>query len=284
MIWITYAFSSVAFFVVLNLLSKVLMKDSKDTRAFAFIFNCISAAFALTIFIASSGYKNLPDNYSTIALTVLLISSLSYGLFERFKWYAIKHTEISVNTVIVSLATPLAFLSAIFLYNESINVYKVVGTVLVVIAVFFTTSRAKGKSTTKGLLTSFFTMALIAVAWSFDKMGSQLYTPEFFNILVWTFPILFIVFPKIKIQNIKIEWKINNYKIVLISFLNVIGYYLNLKALQIAEATRVIPIIESSVIITVIAGVFLLKEKDSLSKKIIAAILSFVGIILLTFR
>lgn len=284
MIWIIYALSTVLLFTTLNLVSKVLIKDSKDPRAFGLIFNLICAFFALLIFIFSKGYSKLPENYSLYAFLILFISSAGYGLFERFRFYAIKHTEVSVNLVISSLATPLAFFAAIKMYNEPLSIYKLAGALLVFCSVILTASKAKGTSTKKGIIASFFVTAMLGMAWVLDKAGSTLFTPEFFNILVWTLPLPFIFLPYVKVKNLKYEWRLNNFKIFIIAFLNVGGYYLNLKALQLADASKVMPIIQTSLVFSVIAAIFLFKENKNLGKKIIAAILSFIGICLLSIN
>ncbi|KKU23262.1 MAG: hypothetical protein UX34_C0013G0017, partial [Candidatus Woesebacteria bacterium GW2011_GWF1_46_13] len=51
-----------------------------------------------------------------------------------------------------------------------------------------------------------------------------------------------------------------------------------LKALELQEATRVIPIVQTSTLTTVLAGVVLLNEKEHLVKKVIAGFTAFAGV------
>ncbi|PJA55412.1 hypothetical protein CO165_03665, partial [Candidatus Roizmanbacteria bacterium CG_4_9_14_3_um_filter_33_18] len=72
-----------------------------------------------------------------------------------------------------------------------------------------------------------------------------------------------------------------SWKIVLLSFFNFIAYFFGLKAFVLAEVTQVIPIMQLSTIMTVIAGIFLLNEKSNLAKKLLAGIIAVVGVFLL---
>ena len=94
--------------------------------------------------------------------------------------------------------------------------------------------------------------------------------------------LLFVLyFPYLKFSDIKKEIKISSWKIALLSLFNVIGYFIQLKAQALADATRVIPIVQTSTLLTVIFGIFILKEKDNLFKKIFAGIIAIGGVFLL---
>ena len=79
-------------------------------------------------------------------------------------------------------------------------------------------------------------------------------------------------------KNFSLPTKLEAWIALLLASLNVIGYLLNLKALEIAEATRVIPIVQTSTLFTVIFGILLLKERDNVPRKIIAGILAITGV------
>ena len=64
--------------------------------------------------------------------------------------------------------------------------------------------------------------------------------------------------------------------------LNVAGYLLQLKALEIGDATRVIPTVQTSTLLTVILGIVFLGEKEHSAKKIFAAIIALLGVYFLT--
>lgn len=65
------------------------------------------------------------------------------------------------------------------------------------------------------------------------------------------------------------------------AFFNFIGFYLGLKAFILADATKVIPVIQTTTLMTVMVGVLFLKERSHLTKKILAGIIAVIGVFLL---
>lgn len=133
----------------------------------------------------------------------------------------------------------------------------------------------------RGLLIAVGINALLGVAWMLDKLGTRYFNADSYNIFVWVIPIIFIYFPHIKLQAIKKEFQQASWKVVVLAGLNVVGYLLQLKALQIAEATRVIPIIQTYTLLTVIAGIVLLHERENMFRKLLAGAMALIGVFLL---
>lgn len=123
----------------------------------------------------------------------------------------------------------------------------------------------------------------VGIAWSLDKKGISYFNPDLYNLLVWVAPIIVIsFFPLIKLSVVKKIIKKDFKQISLISFLNVGAYLFNLKALVVGgEVTKVIPIVQTSTIITIILGIFFLKERDHIVKKIVAGLIAIIGVFLL---
>ena len=81
--------------------------------------------------------------------------------------------------------------------------------------------------------------------------------------------------------DLKQEIRLSNWKILIVAFFNVIGYFFSLSALALADATRVIPITQTSTLLTILLGIMLLKEYQHLPQKVIAGILAITGVYLL---
>jgi uncharacterized membrane protein len=94
--------------------------------------------------------------------------------------------------------------------------------------------------------------------------------------------ILISIFEKIKFSDIKGEYQNSNKKAI---WLTAISWSLSilaqLRAYELGEVSIVAPLCALSVILNVIVGYFFLKEKDNMLKKIIAALLIIIGIILI---
>jgi drug/metabolite transporter (DMT)-like permease len=203
-------------------------------------------------------------------------------MFERYKFFAIKLLDASVFTTIINISVLVAFVGSLFLYSETLTAQKLLGGLLIIGALLTVSLNSKAKkSSIKGMLIAVPISIILGLGWMLDKKGAQLFHANTYNILVWAIPVIFIYLPYMKLDEIKTELRITSWKIVLLAGLNVVGYLMQLKALEIAEATRVIPIVQTSTLFTVLLGIILLKERDFIGRKIIAGVMAIIGVFLL---
>ena len=152
---------------------------------------------------------------------------------------------------------------------------------LILASLIMVIERKKTKVSFKGIMTGLIASIAVGIGAGLDKKGALYFNAEVYNLLLWILPLIVLYFPKIEIKEVKYQFKKFSWQIILLSFFNFAGYYLGLKAFILADATKVIPIIQLSTIITVITGVFLLKERSNLVKKILAGIIAVAGVFLL---
>lgn len=94
--------------------------------------------------------------------------------------------------------------------------------------------------------------------------------------------ILIFIFEKIKISDIKEEFKNGNQKAILITAITwSLSVVFQLRAYQLGNVSIVAPLCALTVILNVIVGYFLLKERDNMFKKVIATLLIILGIVLI---
>jgi uncharacterized membrane protein len=280
--WVYLAAGSVIFFTTLNLLQKVIAGESSNPRATAILFNVVAAIYAILLFMVSGAYKSFSIQNDRNAYIVLLIAAFCYGMFERGRFVAAKYLEASVFTTISNLSVLVAFIGSLFLYSESLTLEKIIGGTSIIIALLIISIENKDRTVSKkGLLIAVFISIMLGLGWMLDKLGTTYFDPNVYNVFLWTIPIIFIWFPSIKASDLLKEFKNSSWKIVILSGLNVAGSLMQLKALQLTEATKVIPIVQTSSIFTVILGIFILKEKSNIIKKIVAGLLAIAGVYLL---
>lgn len=278
MSWIFLAFSSVIFFTSLSLLQRILAVDSKHPRAMAVLFNSIAALIAFLIFTLTGAFKSFVLPTAPKAWVALLVASFCYAMFERGRFVAAKLLDASVMTTIVNISVLVAFVGALFLYSEPLSLHKLLGGFLIIGALFLVSMNNKTKKFSKEGITVAVTISImLGLGWMLDKLGAQFFNASTYNIFIWTVPIVFIYFPHIGFDVMKTELKLASWKVILLAGLNVIGYLLQLKALEIAEATRVIPIVQTSTLLTILLGIVLLKEREHIPRKIIAGLMAISG-------
>ena len=283
MSWIILTFGSVIFFTSLNLLQRVLAVDSKHPRAMAVIFNTIAAFLALFIFAITDSFSDFVLPTAPKAWISLLIASFGYAMFERGRFIAAKYLDASILATIVNISVLVAFIGSLFLYSEPLTLHKLLGGVLIIGSLLLVSIKDKPKkSSRQGLLVAVAISIMLGLGWMLDKLGALFFDASTYNIFIWIIPIIFIYFPHIKLSVIKTELKLASWKVFVLAGLNVIGYLMQLKALETAEATRVIPIVQTSTLLTILMGIVFLKEREHIPRKLIAGVMAISGAYLLT--
>jgi len=282
MLWFYLALISVLFFTALNLLSRVVSVDSHNPRALAVAFNMVAITLTSVIFFATGQHKHFSINASFSAFVYLFVAVLLYGILERIRFYAAKYVEVSTLTTIGTLSVVIAFLGSILLYDEKLTLMKLAGMVFVVVSIVVVSLERNKNVTRKGIYYAVVSSILLGGAWALDKMGATNFNAETYTIMVWVGPFFFLFFfPTVKLTEVYREFKLNTFRIITLAVANVAGYYFQIKALSFGNATQVIPIVQTSVLTTVLAGIIVLGEKKHVGKKLLAALTGFIGVYLL---
>lgn len=283
MTWIYYTLISIFFFSLLGLSQRVVATKSKFPRAASFVFNSLATIFTLIFLIISGDLKTINLNTSIYAWGIALIASFFYALFERSRFRVYKYLDASDASIIGNISIVISIIGALFLYHEILSLPKIVGSLLILLALFII-SQSKSKSshlTIHGLLFGVLIFSFLGIASMLDKAGTIYFNSGTYSLIVWVVPTIMVYFPYIKSSEIKTEFKIGNWKIALAALLNALGYIYILKAFEIAEATKVLPLAQISTFFTVILAALFLREKDNLPRKIICAIIAILGSVLL---
>lgn len=281
MTWLYLSLGSALSFTSLTLLSRVVSVKSKNPRALSVVFNLIAILMAIIIFFTTGANKNfsLPTKFEPYLY--LFIACLFYGLYERIRFYVAKILDASLVSIINNVSLVVAFVVAAFLYSEIMTINKIGGFLLILTALFLVSFNKISKINLRGIFIAILANVFLGIGWALDKKGVIFFNPETYNVLVWFLPIFILYFPYVKFSDIKKEIKISSWKIALLSFLNVFGYFIQLKAQDLADATKVISVVQTSTLLTVIFGIFILKEREHIVKKILAGVIAVIGVFLL---
>lgn len=278
MIWLYLSIISAFSFTALNIYSRSTSLKSKNPRAMSIIFNFMAILLAIGLFLVTGGYKKITFPIGWQPYFYLAVACLFFGLFERLRFYTTKALEASHLTIISNISLVVAVVMAFFLYKEGLTLAKFSGLFLILAALILVSIDKVKKIYWYGILISIIANIFLGIGWALDKKGANYFNPDTYNLLVWILPIIVIFLPPVKISEIVKEIKISSWKLWLLAFLNVFGYYLNLKAQFLTEATKVIPIVQLSTIFTVIFGALFLNEKEHIMRKVFAGIMAIVGV------
>lgn len=276
--WLIFAIGAVILFSFLNILQRVLAIDSTHPRALALLFNATAGLIAIALFLITNDGAPPQLPQEPIAWVAMGIAAFCYAMFERGRFYAAQLLDASVLITIMNITALVSFTGSLIIYNETLTTSKLVGAFFIICALFLVSIEKNMKAKpTKGIAIAISISIMLGIANMLDKAGALYFNPSTYQILVWTIPIIFIALPFPKIEVIKTELQQSSWRLLILAFINVLGYLLSLKALELTEATNVIPIIQTSTILTVLLGITLLKEKDRIPQKILASILALAG-------
>ncbi len=279
--WFGLACLSAIFFTVTGLLQKAILKRKEtDPVVLAILFQFL-AAFILLFILIIRGFSWPAFDLVLILRVVIMTVLYSFGAFYWFK--AVKIKTIS-EIVIISSTRPFWVLlgSALFL-GEPLGFNKLLGIGLLslgVLVVYWD----------KGLLASFGRGQVYAL------IATTLFAAGFLNdfSLLSQFSLLdylFLTYLLPGIGLVLLEPKalfnignfLNNKKCVILTVLLAISSLFGMGSIYAAyrvggEASKIVPINQSSVVLTVIFAAIFLKEREKLLKKLIGSFLMLLGV------
>lgn len=283
MIWIFFVIISAISSSISKILQKILLKE-KDSEpyAFAFIFQLL-LSLIFFIFTLLSNTLQIP-NLSGLILNLILMAVL-YSLGNIFISNAFKLAEASEAAIIFASSTLWTVLSAIIFLGDRLSLNNIFGIFLIILGLItINYSKTKWKIN-NGHLYALLAALAYGIAFTNDafiiKRFDSIASYMLISFILSSFTI-FLFKPKL-IKGLSHFTKRNLFVKLLIC-----GFFYSVMLITIFEAYKlggqvsiISPISQSSLIITVTASYFILKEKDRLINKIIGTIFTFIGILLL---
>ena len=282
MSWLIFSLLALAFFVIYDVSGRYLATRSENPQAFAVIYNLGVAAMSPIIFIFD---RTLPQGITPYIIGMTILGLLIWGLNGRFEYFAKKHTEASVFSIVIKLGPVISFFLAILFLKESFTLAKFAGVVLIVLAnvLLLAGNLRHSKIDLKGIRYTLLLAFILSVAWLFDAINVRAWGVGTFCAFSFFAPVIMSsFFPTIKKLELKRELVLTPWwQFLVLGFFNLVGYGFMLKALMLGEASNVMPIATSTTPFVVLIGIILLGERDSLARKIFASVLVLFAIYLM---
>lgn len=263
-----------------RLLHRAIMKEKdSDPIAYAVLFQLITALFigSITVF---TGF-HIPDIMPI--LPNLLLMPILYAIANIMIFKALKSTEASIYTILFASHTIWIILGAVFFLHEAFFLKQIVGALLILFSIILVSWKHQNIKFGRGEM-----MGLIAAAVYGLAITNDVYIIKSFDLfsyltIAFFAPaiVIWLLYPASTKNIIAISKSYRLKKIFLLAFVFSIvtlsyfyAYTLGKNIGQIAT------IFEMTTVLTVIAAIFFLKEKSHLLLKIIAGVISFLGVLL----
>lgn len=275
--WLTFAFISGFFYTVLGLLTRYILKGNRDAWAFSFYFSFVGALTAIPFLLHDLKLSSNLTSWGLIILVGILIVLQNYLSFK-----SANYIEASVQGSIVKFRLFWVLLISVLFFGESFSFLKILGTVFTVMAgiiIYFKSEKIDSKI---GLMLAFSSTIVYAVIIGLYKLLFAEFNSVTLTFLIFAIPatINLIIMPN-SINRIKHMAKVQGKIVFVATFFGGLANLAMNHALSIGEASRVLVIIESFLIILLIGEYFFLKEKSSFIKKLFAVALATLGAVLI---
>jgi uncharacterized membrane protein len=277
--WIFFAIVSILTMSVASLLTRVLMKDDKsDAVAYAIIFQFLMTLI-VAVFAFWNGFHPPPTQYGWN----FAFSGILYGIASICMFQSMKYLEASEAVILSASGTIITIIASILFLHEIFTPVKILGTILILIAMIFV-NQVKKLIFNKGTLYAFISIALSSIAVVNDAFILKTYNALSYSAIMTFLPgfviLLFQPSAICRFRGIILGKNFRTMVILAIFYgIQVITYY---SALALgAGASQMGPIFKANIILTVLLAAVFLRERDYLLTKCLSAVLVTAGVLLL---
>lgn len=265
-------------YVVFTQSYKLATKSSKHDGALTVLLQFLGG---LTVLLFIPLFKiQFPTNIKTYIL--LLIACAFYAINDRINTTTRKGLEVSAHSMLSQLSTVFIITWGILFFKEPVVIKKIIGGLLIVAGNIFVLYK-KGKfEFNKYVLLSLLCNIVFSIAISIDVgISDQFNLPIYVAITLLVPSLLVFLFNRIKVHDIVSEYKEGNKKaILLVGCSWGIMIIEMLRSYQFGSVTTVAPIAAVTTILNVFIAYFVLKERENMLRKVLAALIVVLGIIL----
>lgn len=211
------------------------------------------------------------------------VSIIFYAATDRINTTVRSGIEASTFSMLKQLSTTFMIFAGLILLKEEFVMTKFIGAMLIIfsnVLIFYKKGKLEfNKYIGLGIIGNItYTIAIFLDVNICDNFN----LPFYVALTLIPPAILIMLAERIKITDIKEELKVGNKPAILVTAVSwALMIVAQLRAYQLKSVTIVAPLCSLTVMLNVIVGYLFLKERDNLLKKLIAAILIIISIILI---
>lgn len=277
--WQFYIIIYLVFSVMFNQSYKKVTKTMNKDGAMSILIQIFSS-FICMFFIPFFNIK-CPSDYRVYIF--LFISLIFYTLNNRFGTTARSGMEASTYSILKQLSTVFMIFAGILFFKEPFILSKFIGALLIVFSNVLVFYKKDNFRFNKYLIYGVLANISLSIALFIDVNCSSKFNLAFYVFLTFLIPsILIFIFERIKIKDIIYEYKKSNKFILFLTSISwVLMMVTKLKSYELGKVIVIAPLCSLTVILNIIFEYLILKKRKNLFKKILAALLIIIGIILI---
>ncbi len=266
-----------------TLAQRLLLKDAETDPVAVAIFEPILTSFLVCLFIFWKGFSF--NGFGAILPNIALMTAI-YAAGSVFYFKAVKLIEASEFTIVFTARSLFTIAGATLILGEKFNLLQMVGALLIIVSIVvisFEKKRAALKFR-KGELYAISAAILFGLGFVNDAYILQRFDATLYLVLTMIFPALgvWVFNPKAAVKaKVFLNMRVLPKLVLLSSFFAVSGVSYFLAYQDGHNAAQLSALDQTATIIAVVLAIIFLRERDNLWKKVIGAIISFIGVLLL---
>lgn len=277
--WFLFVLLYILLAIIFTQFYKITTKLSKNPGALTVILQIFSGIVALLL---CPFFKfSFPTDWKIYLF--LGLACCFYAISDRINTTVRGGIEASTFSIIKQLSTVFMIMAGLLFFREKFVLKKIIGAILILLSNIIIFYKKGSQKFNKYILLAILANIAFSIALFLDVNISDKFNLAFYVAITLMVPaILIILIERIKISSILSEFKNGDRKSIIITSIcwgtMIIAQLL---AYQIGSVTSVAPLCALTVIGNVIVGYLFLGERDNLLKKVIAALLVIISVILI---
>ena len=272
---------AVVLFVILYQFYRLLAKESNNSANVPVIVGFVGSF----IFILLMPFFNFKFPAGWYIWVLFLLSIFLYTAHDLLKAIGFKKLDVSVVSIFAQLAKVFMIILGVLIFHEQLILIDIIGISLIMFGSSLVSFKKNKFKINKYIWAIIGASLLFALAMTIDVGISAKFNLAFYFFILYFAPsVLIIISKRIKLIELRREFfrtKNSPKYFIWAGMCSSIGMLLYLLALRQGQVSIVAPLSSVTVLLNVLAGYIFLKERDDLTKRVIASILVIVGVFLL---
>lgn len=280
--WFILALISGLLFAINKLIFRFALKGGKvNALTFISIHELIAGLLILPFALRSMPY----DATSYVVLLIIATTLLIFAA-DVLSTFALQKIEAGFYQIIGQLRHPVVLIGAAYLFDETLDLQKLIAVSLVVIGVLIALyDKNKLLKLNIGIIQAILSTVFIAFGFLLIKITTRYVEPIALGSISLTGAGLLGLMVAGSTKNLYVRHMNTNTKRLLLAAAIIFAIFevVLYTALDIGEASKVTPVMQSSMVFTLVGGYIFLQERSNLIQKIIGSIVIILGITILYF-
>jgi len=260
-----------------NFLFRYILKSGDDPSGYAWFHETFRLIFFS--FVLLFGFDLVVSPISPATLIGLGVVEFA-AAYYLMKMHAYSH--LSISTIISRTRLIWVPVIAFFMFGETLERFHYLGIVILFFGLSIVSSPKK-IFRDRGIRYAYLAAFIIALVNVFLKLSSAFadipVTMVFMSLpSVLLFPLVLKTAKKRIVSSVKTNFPLK----LLTGLINALSMYLLAWAIKLGPISLVTAVYQSMMLTSVLAGIFVLREKEDVGKKIVGSIISLIGVLLLT--